>query len=400
MCAASLEGIAEGPGGRVQTPGKVSPATVTPQSHQREEATAPVEQEGIICPECSTLNEVGWSFCQQCGKRLVQPVPQPHAHPPGQVPAGLTTNPQQEAVDDPAPSQSPGTFVAMPPQPKRGIRTVADKLPPDKGIKTVSDTPGPPEEDLKTVSDTPPPEDREAKPVAKKPPVVDDELRTVPHDPVPAERKAPIEPPTAPAPPKIEAPVSAQPPTTKPSPPKVPPSVAAQAPPQPKPPAPSLPPPAQKPAAPARVSTPEHSTQLSGSGVLCTQCGHATGVGSAFCANCGAPVTYGSTMVIASEPAPPPILKGRLHLVMEGGQPGEIYDLDDDTIIGRSNGAITFPHDGFMSGRHARIERRGSTFILTDEGSRNGTFVKIKGEVELKPGDTILVGKQLFRFEV
>jgi pSer/pThr/pTyr-binding forkhead associated (FHA) protein len=105
-------------------------------------------------------------------------------------------------------------------------------------------------------------------------------------------------------------------------------------------------------------------------------------------------------MVISSQPAPPPILKGRLHLVMEGGQPGEVYDLEDATVIGRSNGEITFPHDGFMSGRHARIERKGNAFVLTDEGSRNGTFIKIKGEVELKPGDTILVGKQLFRFEV
>ena len=105
-------------------------------------------------------------------------------------------------------------------------------------------------------------------------------------------------------------------------------------------------------------------------------------------------------MVISSIPPPPEPVKGKLHLVMEGGQPGEVYDLEDETVIGRNNGEITFPHDGFMSGRHARIERRGGTFVLTDEGSRNGTFVKIKGEVELKPGDTILVGKQLFRFEV
>ena len=84
---------------------------------------------------------------------------------------------------------------------------------------------------------------------------------------------------------------------------------------------------------------------------------------------------------------------------MEGGQPGEVYELADDTVIGRTSGEITFPHDGFMSGRHARIEQRGSGFILTDEGSRNGTFIKLKGEVELKPGDMILVGKQLFRFE-
>jgi pSer/pThr/pTyr-binding forkhead associated (FHA) protein len=92
--------------------------------------------------------------------------------------------------------------------------------------------------------------------------------------------------------------------------------------------------------------------------------------------------------------------KGRLHLIMEGGQQGEVYDLKDDTVIGRTMGDISFPHDGFMSSRHARIVRRGDSFILADEGSRNGTFIKIKNEVELKPGDMILIGKQLFRFEV
>src|SRR5436190_12953239 len=89
MCAASLEGAGEAPTARVPPPAKISPATVTPQSH-REEATAPVEQEGIVCPECSTLNEVGWSFCQQCGKRLIQPQPQAQApaHSPGPASEG------------------------------------------------------------------------------------------------------------------------------------------------------------------------------------------------------------------------------------------------------------------------------------------------------------------------
>jgi pSer/pThr/pTyr-binding forkhead associated (FHA) protein len=101
-------------------------------------------------------------------------------------------------------------------------------------------------------------------------------------------------------------------------------------------------------------------------------------------------------MVMSSVGAPP---KGKLHLVMEGGQQGEVFDLGDITVVGRAQGDITFPHDGFMSGRHARIERRGASFVLVDEGSRNGTFIKINGEVELKPGDMVLIGKQLFRFE-
>lgn len=368
-----------------------------------------MEQEGIVCPECSTLNEVGWSFCQQCGKRLVQPQPppQPHAHQPAQVPDGLATNPEQHAMDDPKTPANLETIPGRSSKGARGIKTVAESFPPDKGLKTVSDKPSPlddelKDDELKTVSDKAPPPDQRSRPAAPKPSPVDHESKTERQDATPAAPKPPIEPPPTVAPPKIvEAPVSAQPPPTKPRPSVPPPTVVAQDPPQPKPAGPLPVSPAQKPAAPARVSH-EQSTQQaqSASGALCSQCGQATSIGSAFCASCGAPVTYGSTMVISSVPAPPPILKGRLHLVMEGGQPGEVYDLEDDTLIGRSSGAITFPHDGFMSGKHARIVRRGSSFILTDEGSRNGTFVKIKGEVEIKPGDTILVGKQLFRFEL
>jgi hypothetical protein len=408
MCAASLEGIGEAPPARVQTPGKVSPATVIPQSHRQEEVIAPVEQEGIVCPECSTVNEVGWSFCQQCGKRLVQSQPpsQPHAHQPAQVPDGLATNPEQRAMGDPTKPPNLETVAGKPSKGARGIKTVAETVSPDKGLKTVSDKPSPlddelKDDELKTVSDKAPPPDQRSRPVAPKPPPVDHESKTERQDAAPAPTPS-IAPPPAVAPPKIvEAPVSAQAPPTKPRPPAPPPTVVPQDPPQPKPAAPITVSPAQKPAAPARVS-PEQSTQQaqSATGALCSQCGQATSIGSAFCASCGAPVTYGSTMVISSVSAPPPILKGRLHLVMEGGQPGEVYDLEDDTLIGRSNGAITFPHDGFMSGKHARIVRRGSSFILTDEGSRNGTFIKIKGDVEIKPGDTILVGKQLFRFEV
>ena len=132
-------------------------------------------------------------------------------------------------------------------------------------------------------------------------------------------------------------------------------------------------------------------------GIACSQCGHQNAPGSVFCGGCGAPIPVARTIVMSSIAATP---KGRLHLIMEGGQQGEVYDLKDDTVIGRTMGDISFPHDGFMSSRHARIVRRGDSFLLVDEGSRNGTFIKIKAEVELKPGDMILIGKQLFRFEV
>jgi hypothetical protein len=102
------------------------------------------------------------------------------------------------------------------------------------------------------------------------------------------------------------------------------------------------------------------------------------------------------TIVMGSIPRPS---KGRLRLIMENGEKGEAFDLRAETIIGRVQGDITFAHDGFMSGRHARIVQDGDDFVLHDEGSRNGVFVRIKKEVRLEPGDYILIGRQLFQFE-
>jgi pSer/pThr/pTyr-binding forkhead associated (FHA) protein len=107
-----------------------------------------------------------------------------------------------------------------------------------------------------------------------------------------------------------------------------------------------------------------------------------------------------STIVMSSTPIAVPPKQARLLLIMEGGEVGETFGLRPaETVIGRVDGDIKFPHDGYMSSRHARILQRNGRFFLIDNNSRNGTFVKIHQEVELHPGDVILVGKQLFRFE-
>jgi pSer/pThr/pTyr-binding forkhead associated (FHA) protein len=67
-------------------------------------------------------------------------------------------------------------------------------------------------------------------------------------------------------------------------------------------------------------------------------------------------------------------------------------------LLGREQGDITFPHDGFVSGRHAMIQRSASgTVSFEDVGSRNGTYVRLKGAQSLQNGDFILAGQQLFR---
>lgn len=307
-----------------------------------------MEEEGITCPGCNTVNETGWSFCQQCGKRL----------------------PKSAQASEPAPDLKAAA----------ALKTVAEKQPAIDAS------------DLKTVKEKSPAFEQPLKTVREKSPAFEQALKTV------AEKSPAAEPAAADI---VESPVPTPPPASEMESSSSTPTIVVEA---------AAPPPAEagkQPGAPA-VSASEPTTQHvhSVSGVLCNQCGQSNNVGSAFCASCGAPITqrphesqappFGKTKVMSSMPAAG---GGRLHLVMEGGQPGEVYELGEDTVIGRSSGDITFPHDGFMSGRHARIVRRGDSFVLVDENSRNGTFIKIKDEIELQPGDTILVGKQLFRFE-
>ena len=53
----------------------------------------------------------------------------------------------------------------------------------------------------------------------------------------------------------------------------------------------------------------------------------------------------------------------------------------------------------WASSRHCHVSLIDDQVILTDTGSKNGTFVKVQGEQELKEGDYILLGKQLLQVQ-
>jgi hypothetical protein len=323
MCAAHIPDVPSYAGNPQGQPPAYQP-TVIAGDRERHAAAPPTE---IECANCHTMNEAGWSFCQQCGSRLT-----PQAAPPQQA--------------------APPMDAAQP------FKTVPTEIPADAGMQTV-------------VADRPRTEPISPPPPA--PPAPPPDLRTVaePQPPKPAEGFPDFSTVVAPMPIISEQ---------KPAVPTAPPAA----------------PPVEPQAAPPRTDAVQPIASPAAGTLACPKCNYANNPGSSFCANCGSVLTVARTIVMASPLAAP---RGRLHLVMEGGQQGEVYDLNDETIVGRTNGDITFPHDGFMSGRHARIERRDNKYVLTDAGSRNGTFIKIKGEVELQPGDMVLIGKQLFRFE-
>ncbi|MCB9634186.1 MAG: FHA domain-containing protein [Sandaracinus sp.] len=91
----------------------------------------------------------------------------------------------------------------------------------------------------------------------------------------------------------------------------------------------------------------------------------------------------------------------RLVQVLSGGRDGMVFCARESVArIGREDMDMNFPEDIYMSGSHAHVESTGSGFVLHDDGSRNGTYVRINGERELSHGDYLFLGKQLLRVEM
>jgi pSer/pThr/pTyr-binding forkhead associated (FHA) protein len=91
---------------------------------------------------------------------------------------------------------------------------------------------------------------------------------------------------------------------------------------------------------------------------------------------------------------------GRLRQITAAGTARDVYHLTrSDLIIGREQGDIVFSDDEFMSRRHALLQFRGNRALLSDQGSSNGTYVRLTGQHILDPGQMIRLGDELLRFE-
>jgi pSer/pThr/pTyr-binding forkhead associated (FHA) protein len=89
---------------------------------------------------------------------------------------------------------------------------------------------------------------------------------------------------------------------------------------------------------------------------------------------------------------------GRIALVIGREETGNAFPIPESGVhLGRERGDVLFPEDGYVSGLHCRLSWDGQKLFLTDLGSSNGTFVRLTGEAEVRTGDVLLMGEQLFR---
>jgi hypothetical protein len=86
-----------------------------------------------------------------------------------------------------------------------------------------------------------------------------------------------------------------------------------------------------------------------------------------------------------------------------GHDPGMIYDLDGDIVLGRGDRAEIRLEDPFASSRHARVYEQGNIVVIEDLGSTNGTYLNeelLETGRPLHPGDRVRIGDSEFVFEV
>jgi len=91
-------------------------------------------------------------------------------------------------------------------------------------------------------------------------------------------------------------------------------------------------------------------------------------------------------------------MAAQYQFVMRSGPTvGKKYPLDAQEVsIGRDAVNSIAINDAEVSRRHARMELRGSAYVIQDLGSTNGTFIngtRISGMQVLNPGDTVSFGE-------
>ncbi|MGM0577059.1 MAG: FHA domain-containing protein [Myxococcota bacterium] len=136
----------------------------------------------------------------------------------------------------------------------------------------------------------------------------------------------------------------------------------------------------------------------------CHACGHPVEPDHRFCGNCGTPVQpqlAGRHAESIYHDSAPMVRRARLRLIRGDGGEGITFQLNaEEHAAGRSEGPILFPDDPTVSPLHATFYYHEGRLFVRDEGSLNGTYIRIHEPVPISDGEVFLCGEQVLRFEL
>lgn len=146
-------------------------------------------------------------------------------------------------------------------------------------------------------------------------------------------------------------------------------------------------------------------------GLVCDQCDMLNAIASSTCVACNAPVSL-DAQEAPREPTAPSSLRNtapygviqtalaKLVLIRGRSLDGVSYVLvGQEHVMGRTEGALLFRDDPYLSPRHACFFYRNGALFVRDEGSANGTYLRLREPTALALGACFIVGEQVLRVE-
>jgi len=139
---------------------------------------------------------------------------------------------------------------------------------------------------------------------------------------------------------------------------------------------------------PAAVAQPQPAATAG----TCPFCQAKLTPGAQYCLACG-------RKLIATSPsvARAPELSVRLRLVRGYGREDSTYPVGPNGItLGRSMAVVNIADDPYLSPVHMLLRTDGAKLLVEDHKSLNGTFLRVRGQAELRQGAEFIAGSQRF----
>lgn len=92
--------------------------------------------------------------------------------------------------------------------------------------------------------------------------------------------------------------------------------------------------------------------------------------------------------------------EGRACLVVIGerGEDAERHWIGEEGLTVGREAELAYPEDEFISPEHVSLTWRWESLYARDQGSINGTYIKVRAPHELQHGDVFLMGRQVLKF--
>jgi hypothetical protein len=140
-------------------------------------------------------------------------------------------------------------------------------------------------------------------------------------------------------------------------------------------------------------ASPAAAPAAAGPAAICPFCQAALPAGARICLACGKSALPDESPVEAAAPD----RSVRLRLVRGYGREDSTFPVGPAGVtVGRGQAMVPIADDPFLAPVHLALSLEGGRLTCRDAGSLNGTFVRVRGQAELKQGAELVSGNQRF----